>query len=174
MPKKKIIAFWLVPAPPEKQLFSALIRILAHELKAPVFEPHVTLFVWATRPVDVLRILKELRCAPIVLSVGSVSYSGKFTKTLFVRFRRNARLNTLFKEFSDKAGRRISKPADLHLSLCYKKLPAAAKRELASIINFPFKAVRFDVTKAVHCALPTKTARDVRAWRTIGARNLRD
>ena len=48
MSTKKMTAFWLMPAAEEKQLFSALIRILAHELKARVFEPHVTLFVWAT------------------------------------------------------------------------------------------------------------------------------
>jgi Cyclic phosphodiesterase-like protein len=100
MPGKKVIAFWLVPAPPEKQLFDALIRILAHELKAPLFEPHVTLFLSTTRAADARRLLKELRGAPIVLSLDNVGYSGRFAKTLFVRFRGTPRLNGLLKEFS--------------------------------------------------------------------------
>jgi 2'-5' RNA ligase len=174
MAGKKVIAFWLVPAAPGKQLFSALIRILARELNAPVFEPHVTLCISAMSPAAARRLLTLLRSAPILLRVGGVSHSGKFTKTLFVRFRGNAGVNALLREFRDKAGmRQIPKRADPHLSLCYKKLPAAAKRELASIINLPFKTVRFDVIKAVHCSLPTKSSRDVRAWRTIGTRHLR-
>ncbi len=167
-------AFWLVPAAAEKQLFSALIRILAHELKAPVFEPHVTLFVSAKRPAAANRLLALIGSKPIRLSVGGVSHSGEFTKTLFVRFRGNVRLNALLRECSEKAGRRIPKRAHPHLSLCYKKLPADAKRELASIINLPFKSVRFDIIKAVRCSLPTMNARDVRAWRTIATRHLRD
>jgi Cyclic phosphodiesterase-like protein len=172
MSGKKVTALWLVPAAPENQLFSALIRILARELKAPLFEPHITLSLSATPPADAGRFLKELRSAPILLSVGGVSYSGRFTKTLFVRFRTNPRLNDLLKKL--KVGRRIPRLTDPHLSLCYKKLSAAAKRELASIIKLPFKSVRFDVVKAVACISPTTDARDVRAWRTIGTRILRD
>lgn len=173
MPGKKVTAFWLVPAAPEKQLFGALIRILADELKAPLFEPHVTLFVSATCP-DARGLLRDLRSAPILLSVGSVGYSEKFTRTLFVRFRGKPQLNGLLKEFGHKAGRQVPRPTDPHLSLCYKKLSTVTKRELASIIKLPLRSVRFDVIKAVDCVLPTKNARDVRAWRTIGARHLRD
>jgi hypothetical protein len=172
MTGKKLAAFWLVPAGPEKQLFGALIRILARELNAPLFEPHVTLFASAARPSDVRRLLKGLRSAPILLSVGSVSYSGRFTKTLFVRFRGNPRLNDLLKKL--KVSRRIPRLADPHLSLCYKKLSASTKRELASIIKLPFKIVRFDGVEAVACISPIRNARDVRAWRTIATRNLRD
>ena len=173
MSTKKITAFWLVPAAPKKQLFSAVIRILAQQLKAPVFEPHVTLSTSAASPATARRLLTLIQSAPIFLRVGGVTHSAKFTKTLFVRFRGSARLNALLREFSDEKGRKqIPKPADPHLSLCYKKLPAAVKRELASIINLPFKTVRFDVIKAVLCSVPTKTARDVRAWRTIGTRRL--
>jgi hypothetical protein len=172
MAGKKVTAFWLVPVEPEKQLFGALIRILARELNAPLFEPHVTLFASAARPAEVRRLLKELRSAPILLSVRGVGYSGRFTKTLFVRFRGNPRLNDLLKKL--KIGRRIPRLADPHLSLCYKKLSASTKRELASIIKLPFKIVRFDVVKAVACNSPTRSAMEVRAWRTIGNRNLRD
>jgi 2'-5' RNA ligase len=173
MTGKKVVAFWLVPAQPEKQLFSALINILARELKAPLFEPHVTLFISEITLLDAERILKTLQSAPILLRVYRVNCSARFSKTLFVRFRGNRRLNALQKEFSHNAGRRIPKPADPHLSLCYKSLPASARRELASIITLPFKTVRFDVVKSVQTVLPIKSARDVRAWWAIGARHLR-
>ncbi len=173
MSGKKVVAFWLVPAGPEKQLFSALIRILAHELDAPLFEPHVTFFVSGARMADVPRLLKEVRCAPFLLKVDRVGYSGRFSKTLFVRLRSNHRLKELLEKFSGKLGRRVPRVNDPHLSLCYKKLSGSAKRELASAIKLPFKSVRFDVIKAVRCISPTKGARDVRAWRAIGTQHLR-
>jgi hypothetical protein len=174
MAGKKVTAFWLVPAGSEKQLFGALIRILARELNAPLFEPHVTLFASAAPPADVRRLLKKTRSAPILLDVGGVGYSGRFTKTLFVRLRGSPRLKDLLKELSGRAGGRVPRLSDPHLSLCYKKLSASAKRELASVIRLPLRKVRFDIIKAVRCISPTKTARDVRAWRTIGTRNLRN
>jgi len=172
MAEKKVVALWLVPAGPEKQLFSALIRILARELNAPLFEPHVTLFLSAMRPAEARRLLKQVCSAQILLKVGAVSYSGRFTKTLFVRLRSGPRLKDLLKELSGKAGRRVPKLRDPHLSLCYKKLSLSAKRELASAIKLPFKKVRFDVIKAVNCVSPTKNAKEVRAWRAIATRNL--
>lgn len=174
MAGKKVAAFWLVPAGPEKQLFGALIRILARELNAPLFEPHVTLFASAASSAHVRRLLKQVRCAPILLDVGTVNYSRTFTKTLFVRLRGGPRLQDLLKQLSGKAGGRFPRLRDLHLSLCYKKLSVPAKRELASVIKLPLKKVRFDIIKAVNCISPTKNARDVRAWRSIAARNLRD
>ncbi|MGI9086878.1 MAG: hypothetical protein ACR2HH_03910 [Chthoniobacterales bacterium] len=37
------LAFWLVPAPPEREIFAQIIDQLAGRFHAPRFEPHLTL-----------------------------------------------------------------------------------------------------------------------------------
>ena len=61
---------------------------------------------------------------------------------------------------------------DPHLSLIYKKLPAAVKRELVTTIRLPFRSVTFNLIKAVECVSPTETARAVNSWRVIATKRL--
>jgi hypothetical protein len=61
-----------------------------------------------------------------------------------------------------------------HASLLYKKLPVAAKKELASTIRLPFREVAFDAIKTIRCASATRTGNDVEAWRVAIAKSLRE
>jgi 2'-5' RNA ligase len=169
---RTVMAFWLMPAKAERELFSELIGILAKQLKAPAFQPHLTLFWVRGTAYSAGRILKEIRTAPLRLSVRDVRSSPKFTKTLFVRFRPNAALNELAATMQRASGARRAGIAEPHLSLCYKKLPAPTREQLAAMLRLPLKRVRFDSVKAVRCALPTRTAKEVKAWRTVARKKL--
>ena len=59
-----------------------------------------------------------------------------------------------------------------HLSLLYKNLAAATRRELAASINLPLSEVTFDAIKAVRCVSPTKSGADVEAWHVVAAASL--
>jgi hypothetical protein len=59
-----------------------------------------------------------------------------------------------------------------HLSLLYKNLAAATRRELVATINVPLSEVTFDTIKAVRCVSPTKSSADVEAWRVVAAASL--
>ena len=59
-----------------------------------------------------------------------------------------------------------------HLSLLYKAMETAARRELVASIVVPFFEVAFDTIKAVRCVSPTQSRADVEAWRVIGAARL--
>ncbi len=166
------LMFWLIPAGPERELFSALVRTLARGLKAPLFEPHLTLFIKKTSVTEARRVLREIRSAPVRLAISKVDYSARFTKTLFVRFHRNSSLDGLVRKIQRGAGPREARVTDPHLSLCYKKISAPAKRELASIIHFPFKTVTFDMVKVVQSGPRVTTATDVRRWQSLGSRRL--
>lgn len=170
--KQRVIAYWLIPAKDERDLFRTIIGILAKELKAPFFEPHLTLF-WTKGSVHSARqLLKQIGAAPLQLSIRDVRSSAKFTKTLFVRFRPNAALNRLVANTQRAAGERRVKIPEPHLSLCYKQLSASTRQELASMIRLPLQRVRFDSLQAVRCALPTQTSSEVRAWRMVARKRL--
>jgi 2'-5' RNA ligase len=170
--KRRATVYWLMPAAPERELFRALIRILAKELKAPVFEPHLTLFVTETDSPAAKQTLEQVKAVPVSLSIRDVRSSREFTKTLFIRFQPNAALNALAADLQGKAGSRVVKVSEPHLSLCYKDLSAKTRRELASIVRLPRRKIRFDAVKAVRCAVPTRTAAEVRAWRALARKHL--
>jgi len=171
--KKTAIVYWLLPAKPERELFCKIVRILRKELKAPHFEPHLTLLVSGKDrrlPKDVLR---EIRSAPIRLSVRGTEFSPKFTKTLFVRFKSSPALRQLATDLGRAAKSAAGWPRDPHVSLLYKKLPSRVKKELAAVIKLPFRAVRFDSVAAVRLTLPVRTGADVGKWKIVAKKSLR-
>jgi Cyclic phosphodiesterase-like protein len=170
MSKNATLVYWLVPAQPARELFRELIRILSKEFDAPRFEPHLTIFAEPQNPQsDVLRRLKAKR---VRLQIRGISYSAKFTKTLFVRLNSNKSLEKLVADLGDVAKKPIKSPVEPHISLLYKKLPPSVKRQLTSTIKLPFKQVIFDSIKTVRCTAPTRDSADVKAWRIVATRNL--
>jgi 2'-5' RNA ligase len=170
--KKSAIAFWLIPAKPERELLAEIIRILAAELDAPRFESHLTICVVPdTR--NARESLRQISAEPIRLRVRNVFYANKFTKTLFVRFEKSGpleKLNALVRRMAKLPRARLRDP---HVSLLYKRMPMSAKSDLASTIRLPFVEVTFDSLKAVRCTSPMKTGADVESWREVARKKLR-
>jgi hypothetical protein len=166
--KKRVTIFWLIPAEPERELFSKLIRILAKQLNAPRFEPHLTLGL-AEDEQSAREALRQMRSAPIRLPARGIGFGAKFTKTLFVRFHATRPLRQLV---VDLAGDPESL-RDPHVSLIYRRLPTRTKKELAAILKLPFREVVFDSIKAIRCISPTETRAEVESWRTLASRRLR-
>ena len=169
---RPVIAFWLMPAKEERELFCEIIGILAKQFKAPVFQPHLTLFWTRGNAPSAGRILKQIKAAPFHLSIRDVRSSPKFSKTIFVRFRKNAALSELVGGMQRASGARRAGIEEPHLSLCYGELPARSREQLAAVIRLPLKRVLFDSVKAVRCALPTRTTDDVKAWRAVARKKL--
>jgi hypothetical protein len=164
--KKRIIMYWLMPAKAEAELFRRLVRILADEFKAPMFQPHLTL---GTATTDApARLLRQLKAEPLRLRTRGTAHSSKFTKTLFVRLTATGSLARLVKQLGAK-GNALSDP---HLSLLYKKLPVSIRRELAKTIKLPFTELKFDSVAAVSCVSPTESSTDVRSWRKVATKRL--
>src|SRR5919108_1637272 len=138
--KKSALVYELLPAKPERDLFCDVIRILRKEFRAPNFEPHLTLSVTTKDRVSPVKVLRQIRSRSIRLSVRGVAQSPKFTKTLFVRFKSSPQLRKLVSELGRAAGLSMKPPTDPHVSLLYKKMPAATKKELAKMIKLPFRS----------------------------------
>ena len=172
MHKHDVIAYWLVPAKPERELFSDLIRILGHEMKGPRFEPHLTIFAAPHDRQSPKRILAKINAARIHLHVRGIGVSSQFRKTLFVRLDSSKALEKLVGDLRRPIKARGKVPVDPHISLLYKKLPATARRELAKSVKLPFSHVVFSEIKAVRSASPIEKRADVEGWRVIATKSL--
>jgi Cyclic phosphodiesterase-like protein. len=165
-----VIAHWLIPAEPAHRFFQDLINDLARRYDAPVFEPHVTIYVGANST-DALETAlskaaqdcsqscsKRSRSAiPMNLSKHSLSNSEPNTKLL--------QLNQVIRSAAQGSSDYDLKP---HLSLLYKRMSAQTRRQLARSIEVPFSQVVFDSLKAVRCVSPTQSRADVEVWRVVG------
>jgi 2'-5' RNA ligase len=171
--KKTAIVYWLLPAKPERELFCQFVRIFCRELRAPNFDPHLTLFAGSKGRQGPAKVLRQVRSGPIRLSVRNVAFSGKFTKTLYVRFKSTPALKKLAADLGRATNSRAKALRDPHVSLLYKRIPRAAQREIAAVIKLPFRTVLFDAVAAVRLSLPVRTAADVRKWRIVAKKSLR-
>jgi 2'-5' RNA ligase len=171
--KKTATVYWLLPAKPERELFCSIVRILRKEFRAPNFEPHLTLFVAVGDRHDPKRILNQIRARPIRLTARGVTFSEKFTKTLYARFKSSPALRKLAADLARAAKSRAKAPSDPHVSLLYKKMPRTAKKEMASVLRLPFRTVIFDSIAAVRLTLPVRTGADVEKWKIVSRKSLR-
>jgi 2'-5' RNA ligase len=172
--RQTVIAYWLIPSEPAHSFFQQIINDLARRCDAPVFEPHLTIHVGADRAdaAENAPGAAALKCKAIELTPLGIDQSDEFIKTLFVQFAMSAELrkiNNVICEAANNSGQYELKP---HLSLLYKEMEAAARRELADSIDVPFSEVTFDAIKAVRCVSPTQSRADVEAWHVVQAQAL--
>ena len=168
--KSRVTVYWLSPAEPERELFGEIIRILAKQFNAPRFEPHLTVLATRQDRPPSKKVLQQLRASPIRLRVRDVFHSARFAKTLFVRFKSSRALQELVADLARTNKLRTKSVRDPHLSLLYKEIPAATRKELSATIKLPLREIVFDSIKVVRCAAPTRTRAEVDAWRVIATR----
>ena len=176
MTRQTVIAYWLIPSEPAHSFFQRIINDLARRCDAPVFEPHVTIYVGADRADAAKNALGDAarECKFIGLTSLGVDQSDEFIKTLFVQFAMTAELrkiNDMIREVANDSPRYELHP---HLSLLYKNLAAPTRRELAASINVPFSEVTFDAIKGVRCVSPAESGADIEGWHIVAAASLSD
>jgi 2'-5' RNA ligase len=171
---KEILTYWLIPAEPARSHFRSLIQDLARRFDAPVFEPHVTLYVTESGNENPASVLKETlrNIKPPFLSVTAINYSDEFTKTLFVEFRPDELLDNLNEKLRASSASQREYQLNPHLSLIYKTMSPEMKMQLANSLHLPFDDVRFDSAKAVISPATIESPEDVEAWRVVAEHTL--
>jgi hypothetical protein len=164
---KNAIAYWLLPETAAREAFAARIRELARRFDAPVFAPHVSVFIAPENSRYPAQILPELGAVTIELTIHSIRFSEQFTKTLFVQFERSVPLQELGDRIWKASGAPERYVIDPHLSLLYASLAAEKKKALVDEIKFSFRNVGFTSIWAMRCARPTATTAEVEQWRLL-------
>ena len=174
MPRRIVIAYWLIPTEPARSYFQNIINDLAERYAAPEFEPHVTVHVGVdcTDTVDEVLSKAGRNSKRIALQVLNVSSSSEFIKTLFVHFARSTQLQQLNQSIRTAAQDSSDYQLSPHLSLLYKRLSIRDRRLLTHSIDVPFSEVTFDSLKAVRCVSSTRSRVDVEAWRVLAEKLL--
>jgi 2'-5' RNA ligase len=172
--RRIVIAYWLIPAEPARSFFQRLINDFAQQHDAPVFEPHVTVFVGTNRVGAAERSLSRVarEWKSIELETLGIDHSDEFIKTLFLQFAPNKRLRQINETIRDTAKDSSHYQLKPHLSLLYKTMPAAVRREMAASISVPYSEVSFDTMRAVRCVSPTRSRTDVEVWRVVASAEL--
>ena len=168
------IAYWLIPTEPTRGFFEKLIADLARRYDAPVFEPHATIYLGPDRLEEGEQIVSQVAtgCGPIQLKTLDAQHSSEFTKTLFVQLSLNAKLQRLSELIRQRSPPSSPYHLDPHISLLYRRMSLAARRELAHSIRLPFSEVVLDSVCAVRCASPTHNRAEVEAWRVVATKSL--
>jgi 2'-5' RNA ligase len=172
--RQTVIAYWLIPAQPAHSFLQRIIEDLARRYDAPVFEPHVTIHVGANRTdlaeaalTHTARKGKRTWLTPV-----RIDESDEFIKTLFVEFAPSEELREMNAIIRNAAQDSLQYELKPHLSLLYKKMEAAIRRDLAASMVAPCYEIGFDTIKAVRCVSPTQSRADVVAWRVLAAEPL--
>ena len=165
--KAHAIAYWLLPEAAAREVFLREIRRLARQFGAPLFEPHVTIFIAPENSRAPLEVLREVGPVDIELAIHSIRFSEQFTKTLFVQFERNSALQQLGDAIWRAEGARNRYLIDPHLSLLYAKLPSKTNQRLADNIRLPFRKVGFTSICVMRCARPTTRPIEVGQWKLL-------
>ena len=165
--KAQAIVYWLLPEAVASEVFWRKIGELTEQFSAPLFEPHVTIFIAPENSRLPLDVLRDLPPVNIELTIHSIRFSEQFTKTLFVQFETNSTLQQLGDAIRKASGAQDRYLIDPHLSLLYAKLPPETKQRLADKIRPPFREVCFTSICAMRCARPTTTAIEVERWKLL-------
>ena len=172
--QEQIIGYWLCPAEPARSGFAEIIGNLATQFDAPVFEPHMTIYVTNAEQENPKAVLEKVLKGrePFRLTMCGLSYSAKFTKTLFVQFAPNPELARLSEDLRRACISQNDYELNPHVSLIYKEMEEETNRRLASSITVPFGEVTFDNVKAIISPAEIKSREDVETWRVVAERHL--
>ena len=83
-----LLAYWIAPAEPAREFFVSTIARLATRFDAPLFEPHLTIYVSRKSDENPEEVLNAALagCKPFRLSDRVIQCSDEFAKTVFVQF----------------------------------------------------------------------------------------
>ena len=169
----KVIALWLMPAVEEAAFLAALVRRLAIEQDAPLFEPHLTVYAGQIEPAAAVSALREIKVAGSYASrVERVACAEKFRKTVFVQLAPSAELQQLSDALCRSSKCRNGYELNPHVSLIYKEMPEPAKVTIARAVELPFESISFDRLKVITGPDRTECRADVESWCTLAERTL--
>lgn len=135
MDEAREFSVWLLPDRAARGQFASLIQALAAEFGAPVFEPHITLFVGTGRSPALSQIIAGT--PSLSVRTEGTGNTPQLFKTVFARIQPSPALSRLAARAAELGESPSSYAFEPHLSLIYKTLPEEARLQLAGRIALP-------------------------------------
>lgn len=146
--KSRGYTLWLIPTGQAYQKFSNLIKKLAEEYNAPVFQPHVTLLgeILVPEP-EAIKRTKQLVSGqkPFTINMEEISYEDFYFRTLFVRAEKTEALLALHNRSKEIFKMEIP-PYMPHLSLLYGTFPKETKEKIIKRIGRD-QSTQFEISR---------------------------
>ena len=160
---------WLTPCEPLRSTLRSIIRRLAASLDAVEFEPHMTVYCGPSTNAEARAVayMVAKQFSPIELTADRLGHTECYTKTLFVQFQESAAAQQMFEVAARGYTRQSNYILNPHLSLLYKTLPEAKRRELCETIDVPMGDYGFDRIRMIETELPIEDAGPIRRWRVV-------
>lgn len=158
-------SLWLVPTGEANNKFNNLVKKLAEEYRAPLFQPHVTLlgdFLYSEE--ESIERTKQLIAdqKPFTIEMTQIDYEDYFFRTLFVRAKKTPELlalNSRSREIFQMNGTPEYMP---HLSLLYGMFPVETKEKIIKEIGRD-QSIKFEIN-SVHLL----KGGEIEDWRIVG------
>ncbi len=148
--KTKGYSLWLMPKGKAYKKFSQLIKKLAKENNALVFEPHITILnVTMLDKEEVIRRATKLVIGqkPFLLTLQNIDYQDNFFRTFFVKADISDELLSLRKKVDDAFGIEYTTYMP-HLSILYGEFPSSTKDKIIKNIGRD-QAMTFEIDSLI-------------------------
>ena len=164
------VSFSIVPAEPEYAELVCWIADLAETYHGPLFIPHLTALAGAELADDDARcigmsVAESTKRFP--LTVCSLEFSSKFTKTCYLQCAHSDLLQALSHGLAERGAPREQYVLNPHLSLFYGSLDQSARAAIQARSVLPKLLIAGELM-VVSAAGKTETAADVAAWNVVG------
>lgn len=170
-----LFTIWLSPAQPSLLSLQGQINHWANLYEAPVFIPHMTVFVGSSDNVDNLKEVftkTVTNFTPLQASASGIEHSDNYFKTLYIQFENNELLKKLNKQLHS-LDNKSDYAFNPHLSLLYKQLDKKTKQQLAKEIwpTIEPKTISFDKIQLLSVT-DDETKEAVEKWKIIESYSL--
>lgn len=148
--KSKGHSLWLILTGEAYEKFSSLIKKLAKQYNAPVFQPHITLLGDFMQPLDeCIKLTKQavLNQKPFIINMGEIDYEDFYFRTLFIRVDKMEPLLNLHNR-AKEIFKMVIPPYMPHLSLLYGTFPIETKEKIIKEIGRK-QSIQFEISSVL-------------------------
>lgn len=161
------VSIWLLLS--DLESLGQVMKKLAHEFGAPVFDPHVTLYSTKIPAENLSQVKEDLKKRvkdfdPLALNILGIGQNGTLFKTLYLQLQNCKELNDLYETVKTILGKYGNYEIDPHLSLLYKE-GLSAEEKTKSVEDAEFVSeIKFDKV-AIKVSGPNDNyGKDISKW----------
>lgn len=167
LPGTRHFAVWLVPAQADHDLLSVMNRDLAAHFNAPLFPPHLTVYLGADSKEDGLaKMLVSLasKLDPIEIQVRGIASSEALFRSIYIELDHQATLLKLSQSIARRLQHRELFTLEPHVSLLYKEISQEERAYGIRQINFDREKITFNALQVARPALHSNGWVDITDW----------